>query len=522
MIRSRRIVIVGVVVLFISVLAGCATSDPKTKITDRFKVSFARARHVASTPSADSSQHLRVYCEVGILDAYRVLGISRQGVITQFESDKGEIVDVVVQKLPRSTLYRYEGLHYRDGPVVLSRMAKRQPQWVDVLEPFRMTLELESRLLGPECKRINRARGHFYVLMAESIEYVEIPFEPDEDWVHVTPDLEIKILEAESTESACQWHIETRYRGEVSNRPIQFESDLPKRVPIRWQFLRQDGAPGRSFGSSRLPASVGGKGRASGGNIGPVEKIRYAIAVNPSHKKIPFVLEDIPLPDPPKAAVAQEPIPPGAQVGEKAHTPELPDGTNFAAKWAKLSWGAGAGAVSHDVYLGDNFNDVNSGTGDTFRGNQTATEFIIGFRGFPIPGGLVPGTTYYWRIDEVNEADPNSPCRGDIWSFSITPAVAHNPSPADGAESVGPNVKLSWMKGFGAKLHTVYFGDDLDTVTNATGGSPQRSTTFAPSTLTSGTTYYWRVDEFDPPKTFTGEVWSFTVGDATKSDPVSD
>ncbi|UCE46920.1 MAG: LamG domain-containing protein, partial [Phycisphaerales bacterium] len=159
----------------------------------------------------------------------------------------------------------------------------------------------------------------------------------------------------------------------------------------------------------------------------------------------------------------------------------------------------------------DNFDDVNDGAEAAFRSNQTDTFFIAGFPGFPFPEGLVPGATYYWRIDEVNDADPNSPWVGTVWSFSIPPKTAHDPSPADDAQFVATDVGLSWTEGFNAKLHTVYFGDDLDTVTNATGGAPQGTTTFAPGDLALETTYYWRVDEFDPPFTHTGDVWSFST-----------
>lgn len=44
--------------------------------------------------------------------------------------------------------------------------------------------------------------------------------------------------------------------------------------------------------------------------------------------------------------------------------------------------------------------------------------FIAGFSGYSYPDGLVNGTTYYWRIDEVNDADPNSPWKGKVWSFT--------------------------------------------------------------------------------------------------------
>jgi len=73
-------------------------------------------------------------------------------------------------------------------------------------------------------------------------------------------------------------------------------------------------------------------------------------------------------------------------------------------------------------------------------------------------------------------------------------------------------VTLGWTPGFGAKLHTVYFGDDLDTVTNATDGKSQVTATLTPGTLELDKTYYWRVDEVDPPTTVVkGDVWSFTT-----------
>ena len=123
----------------------------------------------------------------------------------------------------------------------------------------------------------------------------------------------------------------------------------------------------------------------------------------------------------------------------------------------------------------------------------------------------MPGTTYYWRIDEVNDADPNSPWKKDIWSFSIPPKTAYNPDPADGAGIAETTVTLSWTAGFGAKLHTIYFGDDFDTVANATVGIPAGSTSHNPGPLEAEEVYYWRVDEFDGLGTYKGDVWAFTT-----------
>ncbi|MHC4147024.1 MAG: LamG domain-containing protein, partial [Planctomycetota bacterium] len=194
-----------------------------------------------------------------------------------------------------------------------------------------------------------------------------------------------------------------------------------------------------------------------------------------------------------------------------AFGPDPADGAILADTWVNLSWRAGDFAVSHDVYLGDNSDDVNDGTGDTFRGNQGTTFLVAGFPGFPYPDGLVPGTTYYWRIDEVNEAEPNSPWKGTIWSFSIPPKTAYEPVPADGTDSVALDTELSWTAGFGTRLHTVYFGDDFDAVSNAVGGPPQAATSFTPASLEGEKVYYWRVDEFDALETHKGEIWSFAT-----------
>ena len=196
-----------------------------------------------------------------------------------------------------------------------------------------------------------------------------------------------------------------------------------------------------------------------------------------------------------------------------ATKPNPADGAVYEQTWVTLTWSPGDKAVSHDVYLGDNFDDVNDAdnTSAAFRGNQAAELIIAGFIGYPYPDGLIPGTTYYWRINEVNDLDPNSPWRGAVWSFSIPSSNAYEPIPSDGASFVDPEVTLNWSPGLNAKLHMVYFGDSFDDVNNATEGTASATTSFEPGTLELGKTYYWRVDESDPPSTVKGEIWSFTT-----------
>ena len=206
---------------------------------------------------------------------------------------------------------------------------------------------------------------------------------------------------------------------------------------------------------------------------------------------------------------------------KKAFKPDPSNGSLYSDTWGTLSWLAGETAVSHDVYVGQNFDDVSNGTGDTFWGNQPSTMLIIGFPASPFPDGLVPGNTYYWRIDEV-EADGVTIHKGKVWSFALPPRTSFNPDPADGAEFVDPNSELSWTAGFGAKLHYVYIGDNFNDVNDAVGSAPHGPTTFNPGTLEMEKVYYWRVDEFDILNTYKGEVWSFsTPGAAASLKPVN-
>lgn len=197
-------------------------------------------------------------------------------------------------------------------------------------------------------------------------------------------------------------------------------------------------------------------------------------------------------------------------------SPTPDDGAIIRSLWVTLVWMPGDYAASHSIYVGENYNEVEAGTGDTFRVNQTDTSYALGFPGFPYPDGLTKGTTYYWRIEDV-EADGVTTHSGPVWSFTVAPKAAYNPNPANGAEAVDPNIVLRWQPGFGAILHTVYFGEDYETVNNATGNIPLGPPSFTPGTLELGKVFYWRVDEFFGIETVKGDVWFFSTAGAVGS-----
>jgi len=114
-----------------------------------------------------------------------------------------------------------------------------------------------------------------------------------------------------------------------------------------------------------------------------------------------------------------------------------------------LGWVPGVYAASQDVYFGIDPNAVNDannvpGMWPQFKGNQNPCSY------YPEP--LELGKTYYWRIDEVNELDPNSPWKGVVWEFTVADYIvvddfeSYNDIP-DGEQ--GSNlVYNTWMDGF--------------------------------------------------------------------------
>jgi hypothetical protein len=188
------------------------------------------------------------------------------------------------------------------------------------------------------------------------------------------------------------------------------------------------------------------------------------------------------------ALTAAAPQPPG-----QASNPSPANAATGVSTTATLSWTAGSGATSHDVYFG-------TAASPPFIQNQTAATYN--------PGTMANSTTYRWKIDEKNASGTTT---GVVWSFTTAaaapPGQATNPSPANAATGVSTTATLSWTAGSGATSHDVYFG---------TAASPpfiqnQTAVTYNPGTMANSTTYRWKIDEKNAVGTTTGVVWSFTT-----------
>ena len=73
-----------------------------------------------------------------------------------------------------------------------------------------------------------------------------------------------------------------------------------------------------------------------------------------------------------------------------------------------------------------------------------------------------------------------------------------------------------WLKAYKADSSNVYFGEDFDSVKNASDKSPefkgnQKNNIYSPGKLNPEKTYYWRIDAVTKNKIQKGNVWSFKV-----------
>src|SRR4030042_604414 len=129
-----------------------------------------------------------------------------------------------------------------------------------------------------------------------------------------------------------------------------------------------------------------------------------------------------------------------------------------------------------------------------------------------VPGTLSTNTTYYWRIDANNVGGTTT---GTVWSFTTVPpppSAATNPNPVTGATSVSLTPTLSWTAGTGATSHIVYFGtDSTPDSSELIGNQPMPDVDYVPGTLSTNTTYYWRIDANNIGGTTQSAVWSFTT-----------
>jgi hypothetical protein len=127
-----------------------------------------------------------------------------------------------------------------------------------------------------------------------------------------------------------------------------------------------------------------------------------------------------------------------------ADAPNPPASATEAKQTSILSWSPGAAAAAHDVYFGVDANAVATatpGTAGVYQGRQALDQTTYD------PGPLEWGQVYYWRIDEVNEANPAGPWPGRVWTFTTADFIV-----VDDMESYtdeeGRRIYETWIDGY--------------------------------------------------------------------------
>nr|MBC8218146.1 hypothetical protein [Planctomycetota bacterium] len=98
----------------------------------------------------------------------------------------------------------------------------------------------------------------------------------------------------------------------------------------------------------------------------------------------------------------------------RANRPSPPSGAVDIRQTTTLGWSPGHNAASHQVYFGIDE--------ETVRNASTSSPQYKGSKAFGSesydPGLLEWDRTYYWRVDEINSTNPQSPWMGNVWSFT--------------------------------------------------------------------------------------------------------
>jgi fibronectin type 3 domain-containing protein len=157
-----------------------------------------------------------------------------------------------------------------------------------------------------------------------------------------------------------------------------------------------------------------------------------------------------------------------------------------------LGWADASDAASYDVYFGTSSSPPKDGT-------ASSSDYAL--------STLSYSTHYYWKIVAKNLC---SSTEGPVWDFTTgcaAPGTPSGPSPASGATNQSKDVDLNWADASGATSYDVYFGTSPSPpyVTN-TGSS-----SYALSTLSSTTHYYWKVVAKSSCSSTEGSVWDFTT-----------
>ncbi|NIP23315.1 MAG: hypothetical protein GWN67_17100 [Phycisphaerae bacterium] len=188
----------------------------------------------------------------------------------------------------------------------------------------------------------------------------------------------------------------------------------------------------------------------------------------------------------------------------QAGNPIPVDAATDVSLTADLSWTAGSGATSHDVYFGTT-------SPGAFQGNQSTTTFD--------PGTMADGTTYYWRIDEKNSGGTTT---GIVWSFTTITLDTDPPTPDPMTWAAVPaatsDTAITMTADTASDPSGVEYFFECLTVGGHDSGW-QDSTTYTDTGLSPETQYTYRVKARDKSSNQNETGWSSSESATTEATP---
>jgi len=123
----------------------------------------------------------------------------------------------------------------------------------------------------------------------------------------------------------------------------------------------------------------------------------------------------------------------------RARLPQPASGETGVALDAVLSWRAGRNAALHEVYFSSDMAAVE---------NNIALVDTISQNSYDLsPLGLELGKTYYWKVNEVNEATTPAVWQGEVWSFTAQEYLVVEDF--ESYDDTCNRIFYAWVDGFG-------------------------------------------------------------------------
>jgi len=125
-----------------------------------------------------------------------------------------------------------------------------------------------------------------------------------------------------------------------------------------------------------------------------------------------------------------------------AREPNPASGATDVSVDATLSWREGREAAKHSVYLSADEQAMKDGTAPAVTVSSPSQAFSLDLAG-----------TYYWRVDEVNDAETPSTWQGDVWSLSTQEYLVvddfESYNDVEAGQEGSNLVYVTWVDGFG-------------------------------------------------------------------------